>query len=64
MVSKIKILQLGDLRAQSLGLNVRSVTYSVLLIASIITAVIVAYVGVIGFIGMVIPQLVRSQRTL
>lgn len=63
LVSKIKILQLGDLRAQSLGLNVRSVTYSVLLIASIITAVIVAYVGVIGFIGMVIPQLVRRSRT-
>ncbi|ASE57855.1 iron complex transport system permease protein [Staphylococcus saprophyticus] len=62
LVSKIKILQLGDLRAQSLGLNVRSVTYSVLLIASIITAVIVAYVGVIGFIGMVIPQLVRRSR--
>lgn len=62
LVSKIKILQLGDLRAQSLGLNVRSVTYRVLLIASIITAVIVAYVGVIGFIGMVIPQLVRRSR--
>ncbi|MDW3859929.1 iron ABC transporter permease [Staphylococcus saprophyticus] len=62
LVSKIKILQLGDLRAQSLGLNVRSVTYSVLLITSIITAVIVAYVGVIGFIGMVIPQLVRRSR--
>lgn len=62
LVSKIKILQLGDLRAQSLGLNVRSITYSVLLIASIITAVIVAYVGVIGFIGMVIPQLVRRSR--
>ena len=61
LVSKIKILQLGDLRAQSLGLNVRSVTYRVLLIASIITAVIVAYVGVIGFIGMVIPQLVRRS---
>ncbi|NWK84832.1 iron ABC transporter permease [Staphylococcus sp. GSSP0090] len=62
LISKIKLLQLGDLRAQSLGLNVRSVTYSVLLIASIITAVIVAYVGVIGFIGMVIPQLVRRSR--
>lgn len=62
LVSKIKILQLGDLRAQSLGLNVRSVTYSVLSIASIITAVIVANVGVIGFIGMVIPQLVRRSR--
>ncbi|WP_436854960.1 FecCD family ABC transporter permease [Staphylococcus caeli] len=62
MISKIKLLQLGDLRAQSLGLNVRTVTYSVLLIASILTAVIVAYVGVIGFIGMVIPQLIRRSR--
>ncbi|WP_413474661.1 FecCD family ABC transporter permease [Staphylococcus equorum] len=61
MISKIKILQLGDLRAKSLGLNVQSMTYSVLLIASILTAVIVAYVGVIGFIGMVIPQLVRRH---
>ncbi len=62
MISKIKLLQLGDLRAKSLGLNVQSMTYSVLLIASILTAVIVAYVGVIGFIGMVIPQLVRRHN--
>lgn len=62
MISKIKLLQLGDLRAQSLGLNVRAVTYSVLFIASVLTAVIVAYVGVIGFIGMIIPQLIRRSR--
>lgn len=61
MISSIKILQLGELRAQSLGLHVRLVTYSVLILASIVTAVIVAYVGVIGFIGMVIPQLVRRH---
>src|SRR5699024_7415323 len=41
--------------------NVQSLTYCVLLIASLITAVIVAYVGIIGFIGMIIPQLVRRQ---
>jgi len=62
MISKIKLLQLGDLRAQSLGMNVRAVTYIVLFIATIVTAVIVAYVGVIGFIGMVIPQLIRRIK--
>ncbi|HLR20269.1 MAG TPA: iron ABC transporter permease [Staphylococcus sp.] len=62
MISKIKLLQLGDLRAKSLGLNVRSITYTVLLISSVLTAVIVAYVGIIGFIGMVIPQLVRRHN--
>lgn len=61
MISSIKLLQLGELRAKSLGLHVQFVTYIVLIIASIITAVIVAYVGVIGFIGMVIPQLVRRH---
>ncbi|ATH60941.1 MULTISPECIES: FecCD family ABC transporter permease [Staphylococcus] len=62
LLSKIKILQLGQLKGQSLGLNVQLLTYGVLFIASIITAVIVAYVGIIGFIGMVIPQLVRRQN--
>ena len=61
LIPKIKILQLGHLKGTSLGLNVQSLTYCVLLIASLITAVIVAYVGIIGFIGMIIPQLVRRQ---
>ncbi|MEJ7363422.1 iron chelate uptake ABC transporter family permease subunit, partial [Staphylococcus epidermidis] len=55
----IKLLQLGELKGQSLGLNVQRITFIVLTIASIITAVVVAYVGIIGFIGMIVPQLVR-----
>src|SRR5699024_12808535 len=61
LIPKIKILQLGHLKGTSLGLNVQSLTYCVLLIASLITAVIVAYVGIIGFICMIIAQLVRRQ---
>ncbi|MBA9941677.1 iron ABC transporter permease, partial [Ralstonia insidiosa] len=56
----IKLLQVGELKSQSLGLNVQQVTYIVLIVASIMTAVVVAYVGVIGFIGMIIPQLIRK----
>ena len=48
------------MKSQSLGLNVQQVTYIVLIVASIMTAVVVAYVGVIGFIGMIIPQLIRK----
>ncbi|MGN4157382.1 FecCD family ABC transporter permease [Staphylococcus auricularis] len=59
MIHKIKMLQLGDLSAQALGLNVRRLSYIVLIIASVMTAVIVGYVGIIGFIGMVVPQLIR-----
>lgn len=59
MMPKIKLLRLGDLHAQGLGLNAQQLTYGVLLLASIMTAIIIAFVGIIGFIGMVIPQLIR-----
>ena len=59
MIPGIKLLQLGELKSQSLGLNVQQVMFIVLTLASMITAVAVAYTGIIGFIGMVVPQLVR-----
>lgn len=59
MQKSIKLLQLGELKSQSLGLNVQTITFLVLTISSIITAVVVAYIGIIGFIGMIVPQLIR-----
>lgn len=59
LLPKIKLLQVGTLKAQSLSLNVTQVMYSVLAIASIMTAVIISYTGIIGFIGMIVPQLIR-----
>lgn len=59
LLRPIKLLQLGELKGQSLGLNVQRMTFMVLTIASVITAVVVAYVGIIGFIGMIVPQLIR-----
>ena len=59
LLRPIKLLQLGELKGQSLGLNVQRMTFLVLTIASVVTAVVVAYVGIIGFIGMIVPQLIR-----
>lgn len=59
MLSKVKLLQVGTLKARSLGLNVQVLTYTVLSIASIMTACIISYTGIIGFIGMIVPQLIR-----
>ncbi|MEX3487973.1 FecCD family ABC transporter permease [Staphylococcus warneri] len=59
LLRPIKLLQLGELKGQSLGLNVQRMTFMVLTIASVITAIVVAYVGIIGFIGMIVPQLIR-----
>ncbi|KDE95535.1 enterobactin ABC transporter permease [Staphylococcus sp. TE8] len=59
MKNGIKLLQVGELKSQSLGLNVQNVMFIVLAVSSMITAVVVAYVGTIGFIGMIVPQLLR-----
>ncbi|MFC3611748.1 iron ABC transporter permease [Staphylococcus piscifermentans] len=59
LLPQIKLLQVGTLKAQSLSINVPVLMYSVLAIASIMTAVIISYTGIIGFIGMIVPQLIR-----
>ncbi|MCE5090650.1 enterobactin ABC transporter permease [Staphylococcus devriesei] len=61
MIPTIKLLQLGELKSRSLGLKVQRVTFIVLTLASIMTAIAVAYIGVIGFIGMIVPQLIRQR---
>jgi len=55
----LNVLQFGDEQAQQLGLPVERVKAILLLAASLATAAAVAFSGVIGFIGLIIPHLVR-----
>ena len=55
----LNIMQLGDAQAQSLGVNTQRITYTMLLISSILIAATVSICGVIGFIGLIIPHLAR-----
>ena len=48
LVTPIKLLQLGEAKSKSLGLNVQWITFIVLLLTSIMTAIAVAFIGVIG----------------
>ncbi|WP_422636068.1 iron chelate uptake ABC transporter family permease subunit, partial [Staphylococcus hominis] len=66
LLPKVKLLQVGTLKARSLSLNVRQMMFMVLTLSSIMTAIIVSYTGIIGFIGMIVPQLIRrtTQTTL
>jgi iron complex transport system permease protein len=49
----------GDETAKGLGVKVDRVRLIGLLISSLITAVIVAFLGIIGFVGLVCPHIVR-----
>lgn len=53
----VSILRAGDTTAASLGIHTTSLIYSVLTAASVMTAVTISMTGIIGFVGLIIPQL-------
>jgi len=56
---ELDLLSLGDIQAQQMGVDVGRVRFRLLLAASLITGAAVAVSGVIGFVGLVVPHLVR-----
>ncbi|MDE9964657.1 iron ABC transporter permease [Staphylococcus pseudintermedius] len=66
LVPKVKLLQMNTLSSAALGLHVERLSVTVLILATMMSTVIIGFVGVIGFIGMVIPQFVHrlSRGTL
>ncbi|MEH0019570.1 MAG: iron ABC transporter permease [Desulfobacter sp.] len=50
---------LGDETAHGLGIRVRQVRLAGMMAASLATAVIISFVGIISFIGLVAPHIVR-----
>lgn len=58
-VWKLTALRLGDEKAESLGINVERLRLHVLLAVSLLAGVSVAFVGTIGFVGLVGPHIAR-----
>jgi len=52
-------LDTGDETAKSLGVHVERVRTIAMLLSSLIAAVVVSFLGIIGFIGLVSPHMVR-----
>jgi iron complex transport system permease protein len=55
----LNVLQFGEEQAQQLGIPIERVKVLVILAASLTTAAAVAFAGIIGFIGLVVPHVVR-----
>jgi iron complex transport system permease protein len=58
---RLNLLQLGDEEAHYLGVNVQSAKLQLLLLSALLIGAAVAMSGVIGFIGLVVPHLVRMR---
>ena len=59
MARPLNALMAGEQTAVPLGLNARNVRLRVFLIASLMTGVLVAISGSIGFVGLMIPHIAR-----
>ncbi|MBR4685619.1 MAG: iron ABC transporter permease [Candidatus Methanomethylophilaceae archaeon] len=56
---KLNVMLLGESQAQYLGLDSRKYKRNMLMLTAVLTAFCVAYCGVIGFVGLIVPHLCR-----
>lgn len=55
----LDVLLLGNHEAAQMGLSIKQLQLSIVIISSIVIATLVSKVGVVGFIGLIIPHLAR-----
>ena len=57
----LNVLQFGEEQAQQLGLPIERIKLLIIIFASLTTAAAVAFAGIIGFIGLIVPHIVRMR---
>ena len=57
---KYNALLSGEATAKTMGVNVEGLRFMSLLLASVITAVCVSFLGVIGFVGIICPHVTKK----
>ena len=55
----LNVMARGPLQAAALGVNVRPLEWTIYLTASVLTAMAVTTAGSIGFVGLVVPHMLR-----
>lgn len=57
--ARLNVLSLGDEAASHLGIRVRAVEIRTLLASSLVVGAIVSVTGLIGFVGLIVPHVLR-----
>jgi iron complex transport system permease protein len=53
------LLSLGAMEAQSLGVDVRTLSRQLLVLSTVMTALATAVTGTVGFVGLIVPHILR-----
>lgn len=59
MSKQLNVMSLGDANAKTLGLDVENFKILCLTLMAIMTCAVISYTGIIGFIGLVAPHIIR-----
>ncbi|GAB3598227.1 FecCD family ABC transporter permease [Microbacterium tumbae] len=59
VAGRLDLLSLGDDAARHLGVNIERLRIGTIVIVAVLTAAAVAFAGIVGFVGLVVPHLIR-----
>lgn len=59
LTKELDLLLLEEKTAMSIGMNIRTMRMVLLLLCTIMTSVTVAFFGIIGFVGLMVPHIMR-----
>ena len=60
MAWKFNALLSGESTAKTMGINVEALRFTAMLLASVMTAVCVSFLGIIGFVGIICPHVTKK----
>lgn len=58
--NELDILMLGDEQAHSMGINISKLKFHLLIVSSFVVAYSVSFTGMIGFVGLIVPHIMRA----
>jgi len=59
--NSLNIIATGEITAHSLGVDTGKIRKQIFIITSILIAIVTSYAGIIGFVGLIIPHIVRMM---
>ncbi|KQW45205.1 heme ABC transporter permease [Nocardioides sp. Root1257] len=59
LAPKLDLLALGDRAARHVGVDVERLRMSTIVVVAVLTAAAVAFCGIISFVGLIVPHLIR-----
>lgn len=59
--NSLNIIATGEITAHSLGVDTAKIRKQIFILTSVLIAIVTSYAGIVGFVGLIIPHIVRMM---